>query len=79
MSENQTGSEAEHQSHSARHMLMMLLCCLLPIAVVFGFSFAFPANPYLNFLVIAICPLSMILMHLPNLISKKKKEKNSCH
>ena len=79
MTENQTGHESEHESHGSRHMFMMFLCCLLPIVALFALASIFPGSPYLSFLVLAICPLAMIFVMLPNMLSKKKKEKSSCH
>jgi len=70
----------EHQNHqtdsgssSKRHALIMTLCCLLPMVSIIAVFLVFPGNPYLYFLVVLICPLSMLLMFLPQLQLKKKK------
>jgi hypothetical protein len=50
----------------------MVLCCFLPIVVVFGLVAVFPGNAYLGFIGFLICPLSMLLMYLPKLLSRKR-------
>jgi Zn-dependent protease with chaperone function len=80
MSEHQTEHATEHESsHSAKHMLLMMLCCLLPIIAIVAITMLFPGASYLGFLFVLICPLGMLLMMLPNWLSKKKKAKESCH
>lgn len=79
MSEHQTEHETEHESHSAKHMILMMLCCFLPIIALVAVAVLFPGASYLVFLFVLICPLAMGLMMLPNLLSKKKKAKESCH
>jgi uncharacterized membrane protein len=72
--------EEEHEGHdSKKHMLMMVLCCLLPMVAIVSIAFLFPGAPYLGSVLFLICPLSMVLMMLPNWLSKKKKPKASCH
>jgi uncharacterized membrane protein len=73
MSEQQKSHEADHESHNNRHMLLMALCCLMPVITVAALSAFFPGNAYIGFLAFLICPLSMLLMHLPNMLSRKKK------
>ncbi len=79
MSEHQTNEETEHQSHGAKHMITMMMCCFLPIIAIVVIATIFPASSYLTFAFILICPLSMIMMYLPDLLSKKKKHKASCY
>jgi hypothetical protein len=50
----------------------MALCCFLPIIVVFGLRAVYPGNSYLYFAAFLICPLSMLMMYLPNFLSRKK-------
>ena len=79
MSDNHTEHETGHETHSKKHMILMMLCCMLPIVAIAIVAALFPEASYLNFLFILICPLSMALMMLPNWLSKNKKEKESCH
>lgn len=79
MSDDHTNYEMEHGSHSTKHMLLMMLCCMLPIIAIVVVSVIFPEVSYLNFLFVLICPLSMALMMLPTLLSKKKNTNESCH
>jgi len=79
MSDNHTDHEIGQHDHSKRHMILMMLCCMAPIMAIVAVAAIFPEASYLNFLFILICPLAMGLMMLPNLLSKKKKSKESCH
>jgi hypothetical protein len=79
MSDNHVDQETSHESHSAKHMILMMVCCMLPIIAIVAVAALFPGTSYLNYLFILICPLGMALMMLPNLLSKKKKSKESCH
>ncbi len=79
MSDDNANHEMGHESHSTKHMLLMMLCCMLPIIAIVVVAALFPEASYLNFLFVLICPLSMALMMLPNLLSKKKKTNESCH
>lgn len=58
----------DHSSHSDsnRHLLLMLLCCLIPLALilsisVFGLSLG-ALTPYLPFALVLLCPLLMVFM-----------------
>ena len=70
----------DHQDHEKekvhtnnRHMIMMVLCCAIPM-VAFVVVFAlFPGSPYLGFMALVLCPLMMVFMHLPSLFDRKKK------
>ena len=44
----------------------MILCCLLPIALVLFLRFFYPAFVYLPILVVLICPISFLLMMVFN-------------
>lgn len=48
------------------HMLLMLLCCLIPLALIAGvaiFGFSLGAlTPYLPFALVLLCPLMMFFM-----------------
>jgi hypothetical protein len=79
MSDNHLDQETSHESHRTKHMILMMLCCILPIVAIVAVTALFPGASYLNFLLILICPLGTVLMLLPNLLSKKKKPKESCH
>lgn len=79
MSDNHVDPETSHESHGTKHMILMMLCCMLPIIAIVVVAALFPGASYLNFLFILICPLAMAFMMVPNLLSKKKKSKESCH
>lgn len=79
MTDNNTEHETGHEAHSTRHMILMMLCCMLPIIAIVVIAALFPEASYLNFLFILICPISMVLMILPNWLSKNKKAKENCH
>ncbi len=65
--------ENEGGSMSKRHMLIMVLCCVIPIALLIGISALYPGSPYFSFAIVLLCPLFMLLMHLPRMLPKKKK------
>ncbi len=50
-----------------------MLICLAPLIAIALLKFAFPTLPYLSFLIILICPLSMGLM----MIFMDRKEKHN--
>ncbi len=61
MNHNST-SNGGHTSH----LLLMLLCCLIPLALIAGiaiFGFSLGAlTPYLPFALVLLCPLMMFFM-----------------
>ena len=79
MHENHTDNESASETPSKRHVLVMALCCLLPIIVVTAVFALFPGLSYLSYLLVLLCPLSMLMMHLPQMLSKKKKTEKHEH
>jgi hypothetical protein len=54
---------AHNTSHSNRHLLLMSLCCLIPIAALAAiFVLKIPAPQVLTYGLILLCPLSHFLM-----------------
>lgn len=58
----------KHSSNGGltKHMLLMVLCCLVPLALIaaiaiFGLAFG-DLTPYLPFAMVLICPLMMFFM-----------------
>ncbi len=56
----------EHSNGMGKHMLLMLICCLVPIALivavsVLGLSFG-PLSALLPYALVLLCPLMMIFM-----------------
>jgi len=50
-------------SHGNRHMLLMILCCLIPAAALGAiFILKIPAPQVLTYGLILLCPLSHVLM-----------------
>ena len=56
----------DHSNGMGKHMLLMLICCLVPIALivavsVLGLSFG-PLSALLPYALVLLCPLMMIFM-----------------
>ena len=50
-------------SHGNRHMLLMILCCMIPVAVLAAiFVLKIPMPQVLAYGLILLCPLSHVLM-----------------
>ncbi len=59
MEHSQSGMTSGH----GRHMLIMALCCLIPLAGIFAVSaFGIPLTGVLRYAITLICPLGMVLM-----------------
>jgi len=69
--------ESEGAAYSKRHLLIMALCCLIPIAILMAIVFANIESSYLPFLIILLCPLLMLLMRLLPMFSRKSRKEES--
>jgi len=50
-------------SHGNRHMLLMILCCLIPVAALGAiFVLRLPVPQVLTYGLVLLCPLSHVLM-----------------
>ena len=79
MHNHETDAENEEASMSKLHMLIMALCCIFPMVILIAVFVVFPGSPYLTFLIVLLCPLSMLLMRLPRLLPRKKKTEKHNH
>jgi uncharacterized membrane protein len=61
LKESQTNSKSWISRH---HMLLMILCCSLPIATILVLSRIGVQRGFLSFAVLLICPVSMVIMML---------------
>ncbi len=53
----------DYSSHGQRHLLLMLICCLIPAAALAAiYLFRVPVPTVLTYAVFLLCPLSHILM-----------------
>lgn len=66
------------------HGLIMLVCCIVPLALVFAAVYFFGlSKSYLYWLVLLLCPIThyfmMKGMHKGHAGKKEKGEKGGCH
>jgi uncharacterized membrane protein len=48
---------------SKKHMALMLICCLIPIAAIIGIAiFAIPITSVVSIGIVLMCPLMMLFM-----------------
>ena len=53
----------DHSSHGQRHLLLMLVCCLIPVVALAAiYLFRIPVPTVLTYAVLLLCPLSHVLM-----------------
>jgi len=74
MHEHGQEHESESMTYSKKHLLIMALCCLIPIAIILVIFYTNVERAYLPFLLIFLCPLLMLLMHLPRMLPRKKNK-----
>ncbi len=65
--------ESEGAEHSRTHLLLMTLCCLIPIIIVAALVFAKMGGTYLPLVVVFLCPFLMLLMFIPSRHPKQRK------
>ena len=61
---------------SKHHMLLMILCCLIPITAIVILRLVGIQSSFLSFAVVLICPVSMVMMML---FMHKKSDGNGSH
>jgi len=71
--------ESEEGAHRRSHLFIMALCCLIPIALVAVIVYANVESQYLPFLLLLLCPLSMLLMYLSETLFRKKRTEDAHH
>ncbi len=68
----------EHRNGN-KHMLLMLLCCLVPLAIVFAVNNLGISLSNLGALAVALlCPLMHILM-MKGMMGRRSQDQASCH
>lgn len=67
----------EHDSgdttYSKQHLALMALFCLIPIAILVAVVYVGVESTYLLLILVLLCPLFMLLMHLPRMLARKKR------
>jgi len=66
--------ESEGSVYSKWHLVIMALCCLIPIVILVIIVYANIESSYLFFLPILLCPLLMILMDLISRLLRKTRK-----
>ncbi len=66
--------EPEGAGFSKSHLLIMALCCLIPVAIILVIVYVNIGGAYFPYLLVLTCPLLMILMHLPRMRPRRDKE-----
>jgi len=67
--QHESEQASETAEHGKRHLLIMALCCLIPIVMIIALVFANVESTYLYFLLILLCPL----MHLLSMLPRRKR------
>lgn len=65
--------ESDGGTFSKSHILIMALGCLVPVILIAAVFYAGIESQYLPLLLVLLCPLLMLLMHLPRLLPRKKR------
>jgi len=73
MLEHEQEHASEGATYSGSHLLIMALCCLIPIAILIAVVSANIESAYLPFILILLCPLLMLLIHVPRMLPRKKR------
>ena len=76
---NQSKQEAKGNWFSKHHMLLMILCCLIPIAAILVLRTIGVQSSFLTYAVVLICPLSMVIMMVTMASSHGKKDGGHIH
>ncbi|MGE5619195.1 MAG: DUF2933 domain-containing protein [Sphingomonadaceae bacterium] len=68
-----------HQHSGNRHMMIMLLCCLIPMVAVFAVTILnIPLSSLATYALVALCPLLHIFM-MKGMLGRGKQDQPSCH
>ena len=65
----------KHEGHS-KHMLMMILCCALPVLILVSLPFIKNINPTIKNSIFGIAPLICPVMMIGMMFMMKKTNKN---
>jgi len=65
--------DSEDTTYSKLHIVLMALSCLIPIAIIAAVVYVRVESTYLPLILVLLCPLFMLLMHLPRMLARKKR------
>lgn len=67
----------EGGAYEKSHLLIMVLGCLIPIAIIIVVVSSRVESAYLPLILVLLCPLLMFLMHLPRMLPRKGERKKT--
>ncbi len=69
---NQSEQKTKSNWISKHHMLLMILCCMIPIIAIVILRVIGVQSSFLSFAVVLVCPLSMVIMMVAMATQGKK-------
>jgi len=73
MHEKEQTHESEGATYSRSHLVIMMLCCLIPIVLILVVISDNIESTYLPIMLVLSCPLLMLMMQLSRMLPRKRR------